>query len=163
MQNFHMSEYTISNHALFTDVFCSPEAIHVPCNILRYRLVWHFRFVAVWVFGRFGLWPFRFVAVSVCGYFGLWPFRWAPRHQYCRDTCRISERYDDSNIQSRDFTRFGAKTSYRLVNRGLVSQLLLHFCCITWKIFRDSKMLVSCLVQLTNLSNSVSMIVSFYL
>ena len=72
---FHISEYTISNHALFIDVFCSPEAIHVPRNILGYNLVWPFQFVAVLVFGRFGLWPFRFGTVSVCGRFGPWPFR----------------------------------------------------------------------------------------
>ena len=74
-KNFHMSQYTISNHAIFTEVFCNPEAIHVPCNILGYHLVWPFRLVVVLVFGLFGLWPFRFVAVSVCGRFGLWPFR----------------------------------------------------------------------------------------
>ena len=66
---------SVGNHVLFTDVFCSPEVIYVPCNILGYHLVWTFRFVAVLVCGRFGLWPFRFVAVSVCGRFGLWPFR----------------------------------------------------------------------------------------
>ena len=64
-----------SNHALCTDVFCSPEIIHVPCNILGYHLGWPFRFVAVLVLGLFGLWPFRLVIVSVCGRFSLWPFR----------------------------------------------------------------------------------------
>ena len=94
-KHFHMPEYATSNHALFTYVFCRPDVIHVPCNILEYHLVWPFRFVAVFFFtfrsvafsvcgrfemwpfsvcGRFGLWPFRFVAVSVCGRFGLWPF-----------------------------------------------------------------------------------------
>ena len=66
-KNFHTPQYTISNHALFTDVFCSSDVIHLPCNILGY-LVWPFRFVAVLVFGIFGrLWSFRFVAVSVSG------------------------------------------------------------------------------------------------
>ena len=43
----------------------------------------------------------------------------------CRDACHTSGRYDHDNIQSRDFKRFGGKTSYRLVNRGpgLVSWL----------------------------------------
>ena len=90
-KNLHVPEYATSNHALFTDVFCSSEVIHVPCNILGYQLVWPFQFVTVLVFGlfglgsfrsvivsvcgRFGLWLFRFVAVPVCGRFGLWPFR----------------------------------------------------------------------------------------
>ena len=69
-KNLLMPEYTISNHALFTDVFCSPEVIHVSCNILGYHLVWPFRFVAILVYGYFGLWPFRSEAVSVCGRFG---------------------------------------------------------------------------------------------
>ena len=45
----------------------------------------------------------------------------APWQHCCQDACQISERYDHYNIQSRgfeDFTRFGGKTSYRLVNRG---------------------------------------------
>ena len=70
-----MPEYATSNHALFTDVFCSPEVIHVPCNILGYHRVWPFRFVAILVFGLFGLWPFRPVAVLVCDRSGLWSFR----------------------------------------------------------------------------------------
>ena len=36
----------------------------------------------------------------------------------CRDACQISERCDYYNTQSRDFTRFGGKTSYSLVNWG---------------------------------------------
>ena len=74
-KHLHMPEYATSNHALFTDVFCSPQVIHVPCNISEYHLVWPFRFVAVLVCGRFGLWTFRSLAVSVCDRFGLWPFR----------------------------------------------------------------------------------------
>ena len=74
-KHLHMPEYATSNHALFTDVFCSPEVIHVPCNILGYHLVWPVRFVAVSVFVFFGLWPFRFLTVSVLWPFGLWPFR----------------------------------------------------------------------------------------
>ena len=95
-KNLHMPEYATINHALFTNVFCRPEVIHMPCNTSEYHLAWPsglwpfcflafsvyglfglrlFRFVAVSVCGRFGLWLFRFVAVSVCSPSGLWPFR----------------------------------------------------------------------------------------
>ena len=66
----------ISTQALVVEcVFCWPEVIHSPNNILGYHVVWLFRLVAVSVCGRSGLWPFRSVAVPVCGRFGLWPFR----------------------------------------------------------------------------------------
>ena len=44
----------------------------------------------------------------------------APRQERCRDVCQISERYDHHNIQFDGFetSRFGGKTSVRLVNRG---------------------------------------------
>ena len=42
----------------------------------------------------------------------------APRQQRYRDACHIPKRYNHYNIQSRDFTRFGSMTSYRLVNKG---------------------------------------------
>ena len=87
-KKFHMPEYTTSNHALFADIFCSPEVIHVPCNIMGYHLVrppvgGHFGFrpflsVAASICGHFGFWPFRFVVILVCGRFGLWPFRLWP-------------------------------------------------------------------------------------
>ena len=43
-------------------VFYCPETIHVPCNILRYHLVWPFRFVDFSVCDRFRLWPCQLVA-----------------------------------------------------------------------------------------------------
>ena len=55
-------------------LFCCPEFIHGPCDILGYYFVWPFRLVAVSVCGRVGIWPFRSVAMSVCGRLGLWPF-----------------------------------------------------------------------------------------
>ena len=59
--------------------FCSPDVIHMPCNILGCHFVWPFQSVAVSVCGlsvcgRSGLWPFRSVTIPVCGRFGLWLF-----------------------------------------------------------------------------------------
>ena len=50
-----------------------------------------------------------------------------PRQLRCRDTCRISERYDHCNIQSRSFEAsrdFCGKTSYRLGNRRPRARIL---------------------------------------
>ena len=54
----------------------------------------------------------------------------APRQQRCRDACQISERYTNFNIQYhglRDFTGFGGKTAYRLMNR--CPDVLTKFSC----------------------------------
>ena len=56
--------------------------------------------------------------------------RQAPWQQCCQDACQISEWYDHYNIQSRgfrDLTKFGGKTSCRLMDKGLKrTRLVLH-------------------------------------